>query len=401
MPASRLLEDKNFIVKNELLEHVSLSVLRDAKAGLPFLEEWPKGTVRKRPLEIYDINGKLLFCDYTITRGKNVLGTVRANASKIMGNPILSHEIGPRRWNYPAAVKKLTPMVRKKYPRNRITGRKLVCYSYPKLGVMFSMIDAKRRRSKLIYDVASLSLVPEKPARAGYEGISAWSLYDSVSEAKRKTGLREYARSNKLRMSIPTNIRARFKKARALTTVAVAVKWPLFKYSRKLLQFCSHYDYNESRSHHCFILHGQQKNDYCAVATCQMILCYYRYYYTQDEIAPHLNYTPGGGCPADQSAGYEELTCDHLDATYDTSPTWAKAKTEIDGLHPFKTGVPGHARACAGYSSLSLGMFTAQYLYVYDPWPWDADYKLGGAITWENWTSITHTNYITTQLTCP
>lgn len=169
----------------------------------------------------------------------------------------------------------------------------------------------------------------------------------------------------------------------------------------KQLQFCTHYNYNEIRSHHCFVLHAQQKWDYCAVATCQMILCYYRYYYTQDQIAPALNYSPGG-CPPDQSAGYEQLSCNHLDATYDTSPTWEEARDQINAIHPLKSGVPGHARACAGYSYVWwLFGITDRRLYIYDTWPWNADYKLGGAVYWEDWDTITHTNYVFTRLLCP
>ncbi|MEM2128531.1 MAG: hypothetical protein QXN86_02590, partial [Candidatus Methanomethylicaceae archaeon] len=59
----------------------------------------------------------------------------------------------------------------------------------------------------------------------------------------------------------------------------------------------------------------------------------------------------------------------------------------------------GHARACAGYqSNLLTG---ADRLYIYDPWPWDSDYKLAGSIAWEDWNSITHTNYVFTKLACP
>ena len=171
----------------------------------------------------------------------------------------------------------------------------------------------------------------------------------------------------------------------------------------RTLQYCNHYAETEPRSHHCFSLHAQQVNDYCAVATCQMVLCYYRYYFTQDTIAPSLGYSAGGGCPPDQSPGYETLTCKHIDAAFDSAPTWNKARTEIDGLHPFKSGVPGHARACAGYSSTTwiFSSITEKKLYIYDPWPWNADLKLGGAVYWEDWDSITHTNYVTTRIDCP
>src|SRR4030067_1021865 len=112
MVSERYLEDANLISKDELLEHVSLSVLRNASAAIPFITDWSKGGVKKEPLEILDI--------------------------------------------------------------------KLVCYSYPKLGVMFEMIDEQGRQSRLIFDVADLSLIPEKPPKPGVEGAYAWSFYDST-----------------------------------------------------------------------------------------------------------------------------------------------------------------------------------------------------------------------------
>jgi hypothetical protein len=181
---------------------------------------------------------------------------------------------------------------------------------------------------------------------------------------------------------------------------------PMFHYYYgRTLQFCSHYNDRfglimplpSGRGHHCFILHAQEKWDYCAVATCQMILCYYRYYFSQDDIAPSLNYS-SGGCPADQSAGYESLTNNNIDATFDSSPTWAKAKAQIDDLKPMKSGIYGHARAVAGYYKSNFGDAESEFLYVYDPSPWNSNLALGGEVVWENWDSIYHTNFIYTDL---
>jgi hypothetical protein len=187
--------------------------------------------------------------------------------------------------------------------------------------------------------------------------------------------------------------------------VAVTLKFAWKKTITKRLQFCPHYADTHARGHHCFSLKAQEVDDYCAVATCQMVLCYYRYYYAQDDIAAPCGYSAGSGCPADQSPGYESLSCNHIDAAFDNSPTWEKGRDEIDALHPFKSGIPGHARACAGYSYtqwiIVLGGITDRKLYIYDPWPWNADHALGGAVYWEDWDSITHTNYVTTRIDCP
>jgi len=67
-----------------------------------------------------------------------------------------------------------------------------------------------------------------------------------------------------------------------------------------------------------------------------------------------------------------------------------------------KSGVPGHARAIAGYSRNMFSILGAddsdRKLFVYDPWPWNADLKAGGDVYWEDWDSITHTNFVYTKL---
>jgi len=402
------LEGKNFIPRDQILEHVSLSVSRNAIARIPGIVDFAEANVIKRPLKIYDINGKPLFFDYAIKRGAKTLGTVRAAASKILGSPVIAYEMGPRYWNFKVAVKKLIPRVKKKYPRGRIRRTRLVCYSYPKLGVMFEITDERGEPSRLIFDVADLSLIPEKPPKPGVEGAYAWSFYDALPEDARKLRLERYNLFDKWRLEIPASKRETLRRARTLTRVqAMAVKeawWPIdWKITvTRRLQFCPHYREYEPRSHHCFVLHGQEENDYCAVATCQMILCYYRYYYSQDDIAPALGYN--GGCPPDQSAGYEQLSCNHLDATYDTSPEWNEARDQIRALHPLKSGVTGHARACAGYSyvwHLFGGGIEDRKLLIYDPSPWNENLKLAGSVYWEEWDSIYHTNFIYTRLLCP
>ncbi|MDH7556483.1 MAG: C39 family peptidase [Candidatus Methanosuratincola sp.] len=394
----------NEIPRDELFEHVKISATVDTVSRMPGAEGWLKAKVSRLPVKIFDINGELLFCDYPVqsaAKGGGTLGHVRASPRKDIAPPIVSYELGPRRWNLRAAVEKLTPSFKEKFPRLSVTDVKLVCYSYPKLGVMFQAVDPTGATSRHIFDVASLSQVPERKERLALEGFFAWSYIESLTDEIKSARLRQYEQLRGSLNEIPEGERLAMLKAETIQQYAKSgyVDTILKLVKTKLLQYCTHYDYKEARSHHCFVLQGQQLDDYCAVATCQMVLCYYRYYYTQDQIAPKLNYSSGSGCPPDQSSGYEQLTCDHLDATYDSSPTFSEAKAQIDALHPFKSGITGHARACAGYQS---NMVTkADRLYIYDPWPWDADYKLAGSIAWEDWSSVTHTNYVFTKLACP
>jgi hypothetical protein len=385
----------------ELFEHAKIAATIQTVARTPGMEGWARSRLLKEPTKIYDINGELLFLDFPVRSAaiaEGDMGYVRASASKEVGTSIISYELGPKSWDFDAAVKKLKPLFSRSFPKLKIVETKLVCYSYPKLGVMFSAVDASGASTRHIFDVASLKPVPERKGEA-VEGFYAWSYLDSAPEGAKNTRLRQYEENKKSLGEIPEREKALMLKTAVLGKYVskytdIIISW----FEKKLLQYCTHYNYTEPRSHHCFVLQGQQVDDYCAVATCQMILCYYRYYYTQDQIAPALNYAPGG-CPADQSAGYETLTCNHLDATFDTSPTWAEIKSQIDALHPLKSGISGHARACAGYYR-NLFM-KSNSLYIYDPWPNNVDYKLAGTVKWEDWNSITHTNCVYTKLTCP
>jgi hypothetical protein len=109
-----------------------------------------------------------------------------------------------------------------------------------------------------------------------------------------------------------------------------------------------------------------------------------------------MNTGAGGTDNSDQVAGYESLTNFSFDATYDSSAGWSEAKAEIDGGRPLKSGIPGHARACNGYRR-TFGFVLSGFDYavhIYDPWPWNADICNGGAVYWEDWDAVTHTNWI-------
>src|SRR5262245_378380 len=102
-------EDQLLTPRQDLLEHAALAVLRQVATGAPGMAAWLAGRVQKEPVRIYDINGKLLFLDFAIARGSEVFGHVRTAASQIIGAPVLSIEMGPRSWNFDAAVRRLKP----------------------------------------------------------------------------------------------------------------------------------------------------------------------------------------------------------------------------------------------------------------------------------------------------
>jgi len=392
------------IPQSKMFDQAGVSVIRASQEQISGIENWGLGSVTKTPQVIYDINDTPLFYDFTVRRGTAVLGTVRMAASKVLGSPAVAYEVGARSWSLKDAAEKVKPAVTKRYPGCKILSTKLVCYSYPKIGVKLEIATGRNEKIGLIYDAADYSLVPQEPLKPGFEGYGVWSFYDSIPEQEKKQRIDTFNSIEKANEGVVEMIKkssiGMTNLNKAITAIDIS-KLKLELNIKKELSFCSHYNYNEARSHRCFVLHAQQKNDYCAVATCQMVLCYYRYYYSQDAIAPALGYHAGGGCPADQSAGYESLSNNHIDATFDNSATWAEAKNQIDALHPMKSGIAGHARACAGYSYtrwLFPYAITNKKLLIYDPWPWNPDYKVGGTVYWEDWDAVTHTNFVYTKL---
>lgn len=403
MSKLRLVPNEDFVPREKAYANALLEGAKYSLSSAPETGKQASLSLNSKALEIFDINGQLLFYDFALLSGRTQVATIRAAANSTIGKPIISIRLGAQKWNLTSSKSKIGEIVKKKFSSYKVLNTLLVCYSYPKIGLLVNLVNEKEKL-QVIFDISDYSIIPSRPEKEGFEGAYSWSFLDSINKrtaparrkkfqlaselAKRVFG-REYEGEIIYRISD-------IAKVRDLSKLVLKTR------VEKKLQFCTHYSHTEDGSHHCFILHAQQVNDYCSVATCQMILCYYRYYYAQNTIAPSLGYSSGGGCPPDVSAGYESLSNNHLNATYDTSATWNEARDQINLLQPMKSGVPGHARAVAGYSQ---NLFTIlgtsdsdQKLFVYDPWPWNADFKAGGDIYWEDWDSITHTNFVYTKL---
>ena len=200
-------EEQNLTPPGDLREHAALAVLRQAEAGLPGMSAWLACRVQKEPVRIYDINSALLFLDYPVARGSDIIGYVRTAASQVVGAPVLAIEMGQRSWNFDAAVRRLKPRVKKEFPRAKLSDPLLVCYSYPKLGVMFSIEG--EGQSRVIYDVADLARINDKPERPDNEGSYAWSFYGRHPGCRiAGARLRRFNAADDARLQIASRVRA-------------------------------------------------------------------------------------------------------------------------------------------------------------------------------------------------
>lgn len=395
MPIRRT-EPRALVERDLALNHVQMAARRSWAGGIEDMQEWGAAEFDPEPLVIYDLNGEPLFYEFAARDNKRDIGRVKAAASRYVGSPVVTLERGPRKWDPARAMEMATGAAKKAFPRQKIEAKDFVCYSFPKIAVR--VLIGGPGGTNVLYDVSDGSLI----ATFGddqREGQTAWSFIDSMSADKREGRLRRFDESNgeldAARRATPELFQAAYSRQEAAAIkakLAVVSDYQLIPfYSSKVLKYAP-----RCTPHDCFALYSQQTNVWCAVATGQMILDFYRYNFDQAAIAAAMGTDASGTSFSGQEMGYESLSNGCLDAGHDFSADWSEAKSEIDANRPVKSGISGHARACAGWKrqNISLiGVPPKRWLQIYDPWPWNADICQGGAVYWEDWNAVTHTNF--------
>ena len=227
-------------------------------------------------------------------------------------------------------------------------------------------------------------------------GFTSWSFYDEIIEQDATKGEAHWDAIDReleaVKKAIPRIFEPKIDPNERKKIEEAYIKQSIYPiagislYSQKIVQYCPH-----CSTHDCNALHAQHTNVYCACATGQMILDFYRYYYNQDECATAMGTGASGTSAYGMVNGLKSLSRQCLDAVWDASADWSEAKAEIDANRPVASSVPGHVRACFGWkrSNLSvIGTTPARWLYILDPWPWNSDICMGGAVYWEDWNAI-------------
>jgi hypothetical protein len=374
------------------LARIRIAALYDAAGDLAPLATATAGRTRT----IHDLDGRPLFHDVDLDGPDAPAGVIRLAASETIGSPLISIEAGPRRWDPDAALRNAPSVATALHPKARVRSTELVVYGYPKVGVRVSLDDRDRGgTTDVVLDASDLRPVVGRGADE-LEGSAAYSYYADIVEPELDRRTRRFARGAEnvegLRKSFPELFERDFvitPDLRERLDLAARRFWIIDQ--ARVLPYAPRCNQAED-----FALRAQQTNVFCAVATAQMILDWHRWYFTQDQIAAAMSTGAGGTTNPNQVTGYETLTGGAFDATFDGAATWAEAKAEIDAGRPLKSGIPGHARACAGYRR-THNLFTHHVdllLRIYDPWPWNADICQGGAVYWEDWDAVQHTNWI-------
>ncbi|MDF2736548.1 MAG: hypothetical protein K0S93_404 [Nitrososphaeraceae archaeon] len=399
--SDRNTEPKSPVSEEKAKEHVKFIFMKNWIGKVPGFENGFRIQIEEKPLIIHDLNGQILFYEYQIILENDIVSTVKASASKTLGSPVPQIQLGARRWDPDNAVLNAKEAIKNLYPNAQIPHNEFVCYSYPKIGVRLDLIDSNGEPKSLIFDVASTNLVDRFGADE-LPGFSSFSFYDAIIEQDATKGEARWdARDRELeevknvipRMfepNIDPTERNRIEEAYLKRSIYPFEKIAFF--SQKIIQYCTH-----CSTHDCNALHAQHTDVYCACATGQMILDFYRYYYNQVEIATAMSTGPFGTSISGMVNGIKSLSRYCLDALWDGSASWSEAKAEIYANRPFGSIIPGHARACFGWKRQNLypiGTTPTRWLYILDPWPWSDDICKGGAVYWEDMSLQTNDGFV-------
>jgi len=340
------------------------------------------------PLEIFDIDGDLLFYDFRLMGTTGVVGYVRAAADERVGAPVVSVEVGPRSWD--AAASSSAATARVESAGEEVIRTRVVCYSYPKIGVLvYSRTPDGHDRTR-IYDVASGVEVPTSPPRGPSDHVSARSLLRDRSTSVHTDAFAE-GRQALLRVSQPsppssplmrTTTQQVWLDVPCQTTIGVPVYAQITPYN-------------------------------CVPASAQMVLDHYGWNFPQSSIATAMGTTAAAGGTSYNpgfTGGIATLTKSTLtpgepDIGAAESAQWSLATGELDANRPVFTQMPGHYRVCVGYSVTELLVDVrpglpppvVQTLHIHDPEPFNSNVCQGGSDYWENWAGTAIQWFVTLQ----
>ena len=173
-----------YVDEDTAWKHAVVSVADWVADDTPGLEEWGDTEVQKDPVTVYDIHEKKLFYEFTVTKGGKAIGEVEIAASKVLGSSLRRVILSPPP-DRESAVQKAILITEKEYPNCKIISTKPVCFSYPKEGVMVTLVkQGAIEKETAIIDVYSSSVVPLKEPEMEGE-LGAWSVYDKIPAEER------------------------------------------------------------------------------------------------------------------------------------------------------------------------------------------------------------------------
>jgi hypothetical protein len=374
------LDVKSFVSSNDVIEsnyvaidtaytHATFSLVEFASIGAQDeKQKWFGAIVNPRPLVINDLNGKKLFYLFSIERNNQKIGEIRIAANKVIGGSLIS--IGTQNKSIDInSIEKSLQSELKKNNAESISKSQLVCYAYPKIGLVNQYSDPTTKISKtIIVDAYDYSVIVNDNPNLN-ENHDFYSLYGLMDTEK-------YSSAINLWTQYDDTVQSMLKMNPSLLPSS---ENPL---SEQHLQLYIQNTQGTRTVTEYYVMGGvplynQPNGLWCAVTTARMISAKWGTDRSTDAIASKM----GAGTAEDPVSTKPQMELIYYKATIATGGlekfesdnyeliNWDDSKTEIDADRPFKVGnYDGHARAVIGYTrSTSSPYYT--YFYIKDPAP--------------------------------
>ncbi len=335
---------------------------------------------------IYDLNGELLYERIPLS-GRRGAGYADIAFHPAMGGVLMAVSHGSK-WDANAILKEArTELARQggEVGRPKPDAMRFVAFCYPKLAVQFLAGD----QEIAMLEWKTWRQVPRGRQRMPGELPTFFersSFLDSQTDEARARRRRRFKRRADELLTIPNRHEVSHDRV-AVRPFAdhVGVKPPEEVLDRREVHFSRH-----SIDHHvCYERQGQRNSHWCVAASVKMLLDFYRYEYTQDQLAAKLGLGTNRK-PAELADFHAAKICDvvkslsgnALEVTMKRNPTWTDFRREIAANRPVVAFLPGHARTIAGYTEtrpLPHHLSTSRGYLVYDPSP-----PTTGVTLWES-----------------
>jgi hypothetical protein len=382
---------------------IALAELNALRASGVLPDEFEGAAIASEGTLVHDLNGSPLYRRIPLSRANQQFAYADIAVHPAMGATFLSASLG--QWSTAKVVRAAKEALGRRKGGPRYTRWRLVAYSYPKLAVQF----LRGSQEVAMLELESWRRVPPAPDEQAPEpgDFQRWSLLERLGKTASRRESRFETHVQQVQRWIARQARRRPAVRAALRTgrhskaiiSSSLFPWPLpwVSDTREL-----HYSPRQADHHVCYELRGQETSVWCVDASCQMLLDFYRYNFTQDQLAVPL----GLGTKASPSGlpyGQEHKVVDTLQSETNNALTaamfptvaYSRFKSEIRANRPLISFIPGHSRTVAGYWTLRVPWF-AQFrgLLVFDPWPPNV-----GVITrWENFDAMTYRHTFTAHV---
>lgn len=316
--------------------------------------------IKSNPIDVYDLGGPLLFLDYLLTSEDGEKGWVRfmPDADEASQNGgIVSAEKGEYPFRFlnkkklPIITnrekiilgrnKKLSTTLTFEYGLNQLSPNdyKIYCYNYPNLGVMVEKngeLFIKDITTNVLYKINS----SESGVAVNFESINPYSFLNQLSESG-DPGAIDFPAPE---LAIPN-----------------------------------------------FTLIPQKKDNWCAAASCQMILKFFNIDIPQEQIAVEMkipaNASSGGASLGNQLLVYQRYL-GALNFIADSNPKGQDCVSALQKGHPIKNGIFQHAQVITGWKIIN----DKKYFQIHDPMPVNI-----GTVKFQNPYIVFPINYIFSQ----